>query len=239
MIAKIAVDAASFAIDKPYSYFVPADMRVLPGVRVQVPFGRGNRRTEGVVLSVEPGENTGLKCIERCLDETPVLSGEMLRLAAFLRERCFCTFYEAIRAMLPAGLWFQTKETYSLTEDRSWQGKTLRVPYADTLLQLLSESSEADAQVLKTAVGEEEAFDRAISYLLRKKWVSSQVDFLRRTGDKTEKLAVLAVDAEEAMAFAATRSKSAAMQRSVLELMCSVGSASVKEICYFTGAKPV
>ena len=93
MIAKIAVDAANFAIDKPYSYYVPAEMTLLPGARVQVPFGKGNRRTEGIVLSLEPGENPGLKCVEHCLDDAPVLSPYMLRLAAFLRERYFCTFY--------------------------------------------------------------------------------------------------------------------------------------------------
>lgn len=239
MIAKIAVDAANFAIDKLYSYWIPPGMTLTPGMRVQVSFGRGNRRTEGVVLAIEEGENTGLKRVERCLDETPVLSPYMLQLAAFLRERCFCTFYEAIRAMLPAGLWFHTKEVYSLTEDRTWQGKTLRVPYARVLLQILSDGGgTADGEVLKSAVAEEDAFDRAIAYLLRKKWISSQTDFLRRTADKTEKLATLAVPAEEAMAFAANRPKSAAMQRSVLELMCAVGSASVKELCYLTGAKP-
>ena len=47
MIAKIAVDAANFAIDKPYSYFIPLGMTVVPGMRVQLSFGRGNRRTEG------------------------------------------------------------------------------------------------------------------------------------------------------------------------------------------------
>lgn len=239
MIAKIAVDAANFAIDKPYSYFVPEGMNLLPGMRVQVGFGRGNRCTEGVVLAVEPGENTGLKAVEQCLDDTPILSDYMLRMAAFLRERYFCTFYEAIRTMLPAGLWFQTKERYRLTQDRSWEGKNLRVPYALQLLQLLSDGGgELDGDMLKEAVPEDEVFHKTIAYLLRKKWVSSQVNYLRRTGDKTEKMATLAVPAEEAMAFAATRSKSAAAQRSVLELICSVGNASVKEICYFTGAKP-
>jgi primosomal protein N' (replication factor Y) len=126
-----------------------------------------------------------------------------------------------------------------LTEDRSWQVKNLRVPYAKTLLEVLSDSGgTADGEILKNAVGQEDAFERAIHYLLSKKWISSQVDFSRRTGDKTEKIATLAVAAEEAMAYAAKRPKSAAMQRSVLELICSVGSASVKEICYFTGAKP-
>ena len=106
MIAKIAVSAATYAIDKPYSYKIPEGMTLQPGQRVQLPFGRANKRTEGVVLTVETGNEEKLKAVERCLDEAPILSEHQLRLAAFLRERYFCTFYECLRVMLPAGLWY-------------------------------------------------------------------------------------------------------------------------------------
>ena len=139
MIAKIAVSAAPFAIDKPYSYRIPQGMRLSPGVRVTVPFGRGNRRTEGVVLSVEGGSEEGLKAVDTCLDTEPLISESMLRLAAFLRERCFCTLYECLRAMLPAPLWFRTKNTYSLTDDRSWQEKGCRQSDASIILNRLQE----------------------------------------------------------------------------------------------------
>ena len=84
MIAKIAVSAANFAIDKPYSYYIPQDMTLQPGQRVMLPFGRGNKRTEGVVLSVEPGSADKLKAVESCLDSEPVLTEYQLRMAAEL-----------------------------------------------------------------------------------------------------------------------------------------------------------
>ena len=238
MIGKIAVSAANYAIDKPYSYLIPEGMELQPGMRVMVPFGRGNRAAEGVVLAVESGSEPGLKTVEQCLDQHPVLSDTMLRLAAFLRERYFCTFYDAIRAMLPAGLWFQSKETVSLTEDRSWKENCKRQPDALALLRFLEDcGGQTEESSLRQILPEEESFRNALRYLVRKKWVVTQTDFLRRTGDKTEQIATLAVSAEEAMEYAAGRPKSAAMQRSVLELMCSVGSVAVKELCYFTGAK--
>ena len=237
MIAKIAVSAANFAIDKPYSYRIPENLTVQPGQRVQLPFGRGNKRTEGVVLAVESGDESELKPIDACLDEQPILTGEQLRLAAFLRERYFCTFYDAIRCMLPAGLWFRTKNTFSLTEDRSWQEKTLRKERALEVLTLLENlGGQAEEAALRNLVPEEEVLQDVVSYLLRKKWITSQTDFQRKTGDKTEKIAALATSSEEAMEFASSRPKSALMQRQVLELMCSLGSVSVKELCYFTGA---
>ncbi len=237
MIGKIAVSAANFAIDKPYSYRIPEGMRVLPGMRVQLPFGRANKRTEGVLLALEEGDETKLKTIERCLDEEPLLSERQLRLAAFMRERYFCTFYDAIRAMLPAGLWFQSRETFSLTEDRSWKDKPLRKDHAmEILLFLETLGGEAEEKALREQLPEEETFQDVMAYLARKKWVATQTDFLRKVGDRTEKIAALAVSPEEAMEVAARRPKSAAMQKSVLELMCSVGSVAVKELCYFTGA---
>ena len=237
MIAKIAVSAANFAIDKPYSYRVPEGMDLRPGQRVMLPFGRANKRTEGVVLTVEAGDESRLKAVERCLDEEPILTDRQLRLAAFLRERYFCTFYDAIRAMLPAGLWFQTKETFSLTEDTSWKEKDIRKEGAREALQLLEDlGGQAEEAALRNLIPDEKMLTDTVSYLARKKWISAQTDFLRKTNDKTEKIATLASSPEEAMEYASHRPKSAAMQKSVLERMCSVGSVAVKELCYFTGA---
>ena len=240
MVAKIAVSAANFAIDKPYSYAIPAGMALQPGMRVIVPFGRGNRRCEGIVLELSEEEARGLKTVEERLDEYSVLSETMLRLAAFLRERYFCTFYDAARAMLPAGLWFRKKETLSLTGDDSWKTADIRQKDALALLQLLEQfGGEAPEEPLREAIGDEERFRKAVSYLSRKKWVDARQEFSRRASDKSEKMAELAVSVESAMEYAAQRPKSALMQKNVLELLCTVGRAPVKEILYYTGASMV
>ena len=110
LIAKIAVSAATYWIDRPYDYLVPEEFgdRVQPGMRVSVPFSRGNRQTEGVVLAMADGSKyETLKPILTVLDDKPVLTEQQLRLALFMRERFFCTVYDAVKAILPAGLWFQ------------------------------------------------------------------------------------------------------------------------------------
>ena len=237
MIAKIAVAAANFAIDKPYSYRIPLDMVLQPGARVVVPFGRGNRETEGIVLSLETGNEDGLKTVLRCLDRESLLDNTMLRLAAFMHERYFCTFYDAARAILPAGLWFETTQTYSLTEDRSWQQAQIRQMGAKAVLQRLEDlGGSGERTQMRDTCESEEALDKSLAYLLRKKWIVGQQDYRRKAGDKTEKIATLAASVEEAMEYAASRPASAAMQRAVLQTMCSVGSVAVKELCYFTGA---
>ncbi len=110
LIAKIAVSAATYWIDRPYDYLVPEEFgdKVRPGMRVCVPFSRGNRQTEGVVLAMADGSKyETLKPILAVLDDKPVLTEQQLRLALFMRERFFCTVYDAVKAILPAGLWFQ------------------------------------------------------------------------------------------------------------------------------------
>jgi len=108
--AKVAVSEVTFWVDRPYSYAVPESMAdaVRPGVRVTVPFSRSNRKAEGVVLDVaDEGDYDAPKAIISVLDEEPVLTDEQLRLAFWMRERFFCTVFEAVKAMLPAGLWFR------------------------------------------------------------------------------------------------------------------------------------
>ena len=107
-IAKIAVEAATYAIDKPYSYGVPAGMDVSVGCRVLVPFGRGNRTSEGIVLSLEECLPNGpLKALRLNLDGAPVISPREIKLAFWMRQRYFCTFYDAIRTVLPAAVWYR------------------------------------------------------------------------------------------------------------------------------------
>ena len=98
-IAKIAVSAATYWIDRPYDYLIPEELqeKLRPGMRVYVPFSRGNRKCEGVVLAVGEGSKyESLKPVLALLDQEPVL------------RRFFCTVYDAVKAILPAGLWFQT-----------------------------------------------------------------------------------------------------------------------------------
>ena len=236
MIAQIAVSAAIYAIDKPYSYWVPPQLSVAPGMRVLVPFSQGNRRVEGMVLAVTDGEETGLKSVAAVLDETPVLSEPLLHLAAFLRERYFCTFYDAVKAMLPAGLWFSVQEEWTLEVpvDEAKVAKSHRDALA--ILQAAADRGGViRTQELRQAV-DPALLERYLPYLQNKHYLRSNRTFDRRVRDKSEEIASLAVPWEEAVQYAQSKARSAPMQREVLTLLAQLGSVSAKELCYFTGA---
>ena len=120
VIVKVAVGAAPYSIDKPYDYLVPEELleTAIPGVRVIVPFGRGNRDSDGRILSWGEGTKIpGLKPIKSVLDAEPVLDSDGIALALWMRQRYFCTLFEAVKTILPTGLWYQMKETWYLTEN--------------------------------------------------------------------------------------------------------------------------
>ena len=235
MLAKIAVSAAIYAIDKPYDYRVPEGLALTPGMRVVVPFGQANKRSEGVVLALAQGDETKLKPVLEVLDAQPLLDEQMLHMAAFLRQRYFCTFYDAVKAILPAGVWFQERESYEILQE-DWKDAISRQKAAQSVMQTLADlGGSAELSVLRKQF-EEEALQKALRYLLKKKLIRCQTDRKRRVKDKTERIALLTASSEEALQYAASKKRSAPLQTAVLELLVTLGECAVKELCYYTGA---
>jgi len=109
-VAKIAVSAATFHIDRPYDYIIPPELseKTVSGMRVLIPFGRGDKKVEGVVLStLAESSFKRLKHIYDTLDDEPIFSEENLRLALWMSDRFFCTVFDALRVMLPAKIEFK------------------------------------------------------------------------------------------------------------------------------------
>ncbi len=143
--AKIAVSAATYWIDRPFDYLVPSELEasVAVGKRVYVPFGKGNRRSEGVVLALcDECAYEKPKPLLAVIDEEPVLSEEMIKLAFFMHERFFCKVYDALKAMLPAGLWLND-DGNTRVNDKTVEMARLYVPSAEA--QMLCEAKRSKA----------------------------------------------------------------------------------------------
>ena len=239
MIAKIAVDGVVYAIDKPYSYRLPETLAAArPGCRVSVPFGQGNRLREGMILALEAGSAPELKEVRALLDQEPVLSEGMLRLGAFVRERWFCTFYDAIRAMLPAGLWLKSREVFALAKlPEDWEQRLADEPLMARLTALIR---DAGGRVMDEALyrqcGNGPELQEALHRLRDRGWLRADTELRRKNSDKTELILELTAEPEQIEEHLRARGKSAPMQRAVLELLSTVGVISQKEMQYFTGA---
>ena len=242
-VAKVALHAATYAIDKPYDYLVPPELTgsLLPGMRVIVPFGAGNRRTEGIVLVLETQQQPDPRCktLLTVLDEEPVLDAEGIKLALWMREQWFCTVYDAARAMLPSGLYFSLQDRYRLTKgvDREAAYEAAgRSEHAKRLVDLVFACDGcAEIGQIREAFGTKDP-NPAIKFLVDKGILTLETSASRGVGDKTEQVATLCLPPEEAMALVTSKRRAAPLRYAVTELLCAIGSASSKELCYFTGA---
>ena len=148
-VAKIAVSSATYWIDRPYEYKVPDELcsKAAAGMRVHVPFSRGNRRTEGIILSIARGETEKLKSIESILDESPIITEDQIKLALFMRERFFCTVYDAVKAMLPVGLWLNESGSTRIN-DKTQEYLKLEISAEEALALAEEKSAKAKKQAL-------------------------------------------------------------------------------------------
>ena len=192
-IVKVAVSAAPYHIDKPYDYLVPADLsdRARPGVRVTVPFGRGNRPSEGLILArTEPEEKTrGLKALSAVLDREPVLDAAELALALWMRQRYFCTMFEAARTILPAGLWYRLREIWRLQAEldpETARAAAAGIRRGPEILETLEASGgSASLEDLRDAHGEEAL--SALRALEKAGIVWHETEARQKVGDKTRR----------------------------------------------------
>ncbi|MGN1120416.1 MAG: primosomal protein N', partial [Oscillospiraceae bacterium] len=190
LAADIAVEGTLYGFDSLFSYEIPDDLRdrVRAGMRVVVPFGRGNKKRVGLVFAVHPAD-PAVKCkpIRALADSEPVLNEEMLTLCAWIRDNTFCTYFDAFRAILPPGLGYSLKTHYSLSKDFNAE---------------LSEEEEKLVQVLKSA-GDRAAFEgvladeqerggKLLSRLVEKGVLVEDSVLKRRVGDESVQMLRLA-----------------------------------------------
>ena len=240
-IVKVAVSAAPYSIDKPYDYLVPEPLleAAVPGVRVTVPFGRGNRTSEGIILARVQGEKVqGLKPLDSVLDSGPVLDGDGIALALWMRQRYFCTMFEAVKTILPAGLWYRLREVWHLAEgvDREAAAALCgNIRRAGAVLDVLwASGGSAGLEALRDACGQEA--ESTLRAMEKTGTVRCETEAARKIGDKTRRMVSLAVSAEDALAMTEAKRRSAPARYEVVRLLAATGRASAADVCYFTGA---
>ena len=127
-VAKVIVDVPTMQTDQPFTYLVPENLneQLAVGMRVEVPFGNGNRHVQGFVLAIEPmaamvldETNVQLKELVAVLDLKPVLNTEMLALADCMKEKTFAFKITCLQTMLPSVMRADYQKYIYLTDELS------------------------------------------------------------------------------------------------------------------------
>ena len=238
-MVKVAVSAAPYSIDKPYSYLVPESLAAaaVPGVRVMVPFGRGNKESEGLILArVQEPKLPGSKAIRQILDSEPVLDKAGIDLALWMRGRYFCTVFEAVKTILPAGLWYGLREIWSLAmEPETARSAAVGIPGAWQVLDLLEkQGGKADIRVLRDVL--DDGAEKPLKAMKKAEILTCETDAKRKIADKSHRMVELAVNTEDAYALTEPKRRSAPARYEVVNFLATAGRTPAAEVSYYTGA---
>lgn len=228
ILALVAVENVAYHFDILYGYLLPDELKdkARKGMRVLVPFGRSkNAKRQGVIFSLgKPEENMCYKSVLALLDDEILISEEMLSIAEFLKNRTFCTYFEAVKTQIPSGLNYTTSVKYFAVE------KEISAELSDTENEvynyLLSFENPIDKKQVCSALGlnsETVVLDNLIKYGL----VTKTYCAVKNMNDATNKCVELT--------DVGTEQKLTTKQKSVMDTLSDVGICTVKEICYFTG----
>lgn len=243
VIAGVAVQNVAFHFDKLYDYAVPEEKvdSLQVGCRVMVPFGRGTALRQGLVLSLRSEEtlDNPIKTIAAVLDQAPLLDVNMIQLAEYMKERTFCTLFDAVKTMLPAGINLKTMVAYAMAREPSEQE---REQLSEEEQQVIAYLSARKGYVKKQAIYVDLGFLMEASYLddlVNKGLLLRDYDAVRRVGDATVQMVRLLDEFQTEEDLKQGPEKLTAKQKMVAEELLRLGCCSVKELCYFTGVTPV
>ncbi len=239
MLAGVALDKTTYSFDKVYDYLVPLQLvnKVQVGCRVTVPFGRSNQKRQAMVMYTKYEEvNTAkYKPLLIVLDEKPVLSQELIGLVDFMKNRYYCTMYDCIKAMLPAGINYKINTMYAVNNeffDENLDGTFdfLDFDQKQVYDYLFARKKPVSEKVILKELGFTD--DCPILHTMSMMGIlTKQDEALRKIGDKSQKMIRLKGEKLDA--------KLTPKQAEAYEVLNMTFAISVRELCYFTGCTQV
>ncbi len=234
LAAKVALSNTSYSFDKEYTYYIPADLHssTAVGMRVLVPFGKGNKKRVGLITRLynKTEFDSKIKEIFYVLDKEPCVNSEMLELIYYLKENTFCTYFDALKAIIPTGMGISFDEKYKVNPD--FDGNTLNSEYA----KLFNEFSHVKVDKLQQVISNLTKSQFAIfKGLLEKNALIVDTSYKTKVGNETIRMVKLN---DEFIDFN-QEIKLTEKQKLTLEKMADRETASVKELCYLAGVTTV
>ena len=228
MVAKVALSSTSYNYDMEYSYFISKELedKIQAGIRVLVPFGRGNRKRIGFVTRTYFKDyfDPALKPIISVIDSTPCVNEELMKIIFWLKENTFCTYFEALSSVIPRGLGINFNTKYSLSDKDI--DLSLEPDEIEFIKSLRNSVSKEFDKLIENAVENDKR--KIIESLVEKGYLVERNEFKRNVGDETVRMVRLSDRyASESFPIKLTNK-----QNTIIEMLEECGCASVKEICY-------
>ncbi len=226
--AFVYITDIAYGIDKKYSYFVPYDLRndIKIGSVVVVPFGNANKRMSGVVVGfAEECEYPNIKAIDNIMNYPFEVPEDLIRTCVFMKDRFFCTFGNAFRAVIPPGVNLGTETVYSVDESRDTSKLNSA---AEILLRKFDEKKIRTERELLQEFGED--CKKLLNALCKGGYLIRESRVVEKLNEKNLFTYSLTVSAEEAQEIIEGGKELTEKQKGLLGLLINYPAATMREI---------
>ncbi|AFS78693.1 primosome assembly protein PriA [Gottschalkia acidurici 9a] len=235
LYAEIIVDNTSLNTDRLYTYKVPEKYieKIKIGMRCLVPFGKGNKLLEGIIISLKDNIDFNpnrVKEIKRLVEDTPIISENMIKLSSWMKDEYLCTHLEVLKTIIPTGITNKSIKCVTI-------GKNInKLDYFSFLndnqkkiIDYLNKNKEVELQELKKQ-SDIKNIDKNLNDLINKNIVEIVEKISQEINKKYEKYIFKNFSEQETDKVIETLSKSAHKQIEVLKYISNRESISLKEV---------
>ena len=232
----MAVESLSYSCDKLYSYNVPCETfdSIQVGKRVIIPFGKSQKKCGLIIemLESDDEENVNLKNICAVLDEVPQVSVEMIYLIKEIRNRYFCTYFDAAKLIFPP--WIS-----SISNNIKYKLNPEFIPEIDKnnfcqenqeFLGLFLNRKKEYITLKNLMSFKIKNFNKILQYFLDEKIIIEEFDLSKNSIDKFIKVYSISDDSNNIPSLKLTEK-----QKRIVGFLKESDKSTAKEISYFTG----
>ncbi len=239
MIAEVVINSTAQAADRLYSYIIEPEIKELvkTGVRVKVPFGASNKLYEAYVVSVkESSDHTNLKSISQIVEDYSYFNEDTVKLIEFMRNRYFCTYISAIKAIVPTGVKKSWEYQYSLAEldEKTIEEQVQNSVTETAICNFLKSNPKSTMAQIGEGTGKRNIYTQ-LKNLEIKGVIIKLAEAKDGIRDNTQTFVHLCCDRAEAFSYIDTTLSRSPAQANVLEIMCGEDRIALPELLEIAG----
>ncbi|EOD01312.1 primosomal protein N' [Caldisalinibacter kiritimatiensis] len=241
VFAEVIVDNKSTKTDRLYTYIVPDrfenDLKV--GMRVLVPFGRGNKKIEGLVVNIKNDINikvSRLKYIDSLVDNKPILSQEMIKLGLWMKKKYLAQYIDVFKTLMPTGITNKVVKYLKLNENID-ECKIQKIKSINQrkIIEYLKHTNKADVNTIKRNLNIKNIIS-SINSLCEKEIIEMYEEIETEVNKKYQKVVYRKFDADNKNEILKKLNSRAYKQKAVVEFITDIKYIGLKELMIKTNS---
>ncbi|SCG83512.1 primosomal protein N' (replication factor Y) (superfamily II helicase) [Proteiniborus sp. DW1] len=231
---EVVVDNTSASTDRFYTYVVPEEYKkhIEVGKKVLVPFGKGNKLVEGVIVNVINNTEipkSRIKPIKDIFNDDPILSKNLIELSFWMKDRYLAQYSDILKSMMPSGTINKVVEIIKLVNNEEAVYEKLKSKNQLKIIEFLKKHGETELQKIREATGIIN-INPSINTLAKNEIIQVTRKINSEVNKKYERFVKRVFSTNDTEEVINTLSKNAIKQIEIVKYLKNIESISLKDI---------